>query len=63
MPTARVAREGRRMGGTLSFAVGDLDGSRSIWRGVLEDPESSEGDRSLAADWLARIAWTRSRPE
>jgi len=60
LPTERTRTEARRMEAIARFGSGDLAGSARIWRRVLRDETSAEGQRVEARDWLARVRYARS---
>lgn len=55
LPTQRTRIEARRMEGMIRFGVGELHAAARVWRQILRDEGSTEGDRVEARDWLARI--------
>lgn len=61
LPTERARREARKMEAQIRFGAGELGISARLWRTILADPSSTEGDRVTARDWLARIRFFRSR--
>lgn len=61
LPTERAEREARRMEGAIRFGAGEADASARIWREIVADPASREGERVMARDWLARIRYAARR--
>jgi hypothetical protein len=55
LPTDRMRVEARRMEAIARFGADDLEGSRRLWREIVRDESSSEGQRVEARDWLARV--------
>ena len=54
LPTERLRAEARRMEAMIRFGAGEIAASARLWREILGAPESTEGDRVTARDWLAR---------
>ncbi|MCC6877114.1 MAG: hypothetical protein IT378_22610 [Sandaracinaceae bacterium] len=61
LPTDRLEREARRLDGIVAYGVSDLDRAEAIFREIERDGAIGEGKRVEARDWLARVAWSRSR--
>jgi tetratricopeptide (TPR) repeat protein len=59
LPTSRLERENRRMLGTTLFATGQLEEAGRLHRRILDDLDSTPGDRVTSADWIDRIQYTR----
>ena len=55
LPTQGTRVEARRMEAIARFGVGELGPSAQLWREILQDDASSEGQRVEARDWLARV--------
>jgi hypothetical protein len=60
LPTERTRAEARRMEAIARYGAGDLAASARLWRRILRDETSSEGQRVEARDWLARIRDARA---
>ncbi|HJK94655.1 MAG TPA: hypothetical protein RMH26_28215, partial [Polyangiaceae bacterium LLY-WYZ-15_(1-7)] len=57
LPTERIRDEALRMEGVCRYALGQLDEAERRFQQARSRPRL----RHEAADWLARIAWRRSR--
>jgi hypothetical protein len=60
LPTELVRRESQRMLVTTLIAEGELNEARSVATAFRDREDARVGDRVLAGDWLARIAFLES---